>query len=143
MSHNLSQRILLLGWFRVGVGKGGLSHFIYLFYKLLYRYVVKFNLKNTFPIHSHFFWNRCVILSIVVFFSSLRCLSKTRQSSISTKCFQCCDFTPEILPSGQVKFFIFYLPFFFYFRGHYFKSFSINNSVLKILVSLFYYYYCF
>lgn len=33
--------------------------------------------------------------------------------------------------------------FFFYFRGHYFKSLSINNSVLKILVSLYYYYYCF
>lgn len=53
MSHNLSQRIfvflkVLLGWFRVGVGKGGLSHFIYLFYKLLYRYVVKFNLKTPF-----------------------------------------------------------------------------------------------
>lgn len=41
MSHNLVSVYIcifkvLLGWFRVGVGKGGLSHFIYLFYKHIY-----------------------------------------------------------------------------------------------------------
>lgn len=74
MSHNLSQRMfvfLSVAWLvQGGSGEGRLiTFYLFILQTYLYRYVVKFNFKNTFPIHSHFFGTG-VSSEVLLFFST-------------------------------------------------------------------------